>query len=82
MLKAAVLVVSVVALSACASQSTRAVYEKPGVTDAVRKQDQVLCTTSSVGAPRPDATIGALRFDRDFYDGCMKAKGYTPKAAS
>lgn len=82
MLKAAVLVVSVVVLCACAPQMPRIVYEKPGVADADRKQDQAKCTTSSVGSSRADATFGAVRFDRDVYDICMKAKGYTPRSAS
>lgn len=83
MLKTTVLVVSVVVLCACALQAPRTVYEKTGVTDADRKQDQAKCTTSSVGSARAEAaTIGAVRFDRDVYNICMKAKGYTPRSSS
>jgi hypothetical protein len=78
MLRAAPIVVSLVVLSACAGQAPpRPVYEKAGVSDAERKRDTQECTASSVAPPRSDATFGALRFEREVFDICMKAKGYT-----
>jgi len=77
MLKAAGTVVLLVMLGACASQGARRiVYEKPGAVDADRKRDQAQCATASVG-PRHYSMIGAMRFDRDLFDACMKGRGYT-----
>jgi hypothetical protein len=83
MVKAAVVVVSLVVLGACAGEVTsRVVYEKAGVADAERKRDIAECTTSSVAPSRADATFGAMRLDRPVFDRCMKERGYTPRPAT
>jgi len=80
---AAMLVGSLIVLGACASSAPpRIVYDKPGVSDADRKRDEVQCTTASVGTARPDVSLGMIRVDREAFDTCMKARGYTPRPAS
>ncbi len=78
---AAILVASLIVLGACATADPpRIVYEKPGVSDADRKRDEVECTTASVGKARPDVSLGLLRIDRESFDNCMKGKGYSARA--
>ena len=80
---AAILVASLVVLAACATADPpRIVYEKPGVSDADRKRDEVECTTASVGKARPDVSLGLLRVDRESFNNCMKDKGYSARAVS
>jgi hypothetical protein len=83
MVKATVILVgSLVVFGACASAPPRTVYDKPGVSDADRKRDEAQCTTASVGTPRPDVSLGMIRVDREAFDACMKARGYTARPAS
>jgi hypothetical protein len=84
MMKAAVILVgSLLVLGACASSAPpRIIYDKPGVSDADRKRDETQCTTASVGTSRPDVSLGMIRIDREAFEACMKARGYTPRPSS
>ena len=84
MVKTAAMVVgSLIVFGACASSAPpRILYDKPGVSDADRKRDEAQCTSASVGTSRPDVSLGVIRIDRDAFDACMKARGYTTRPAS
>lgn len=77
--RTAFLTVSLIAMLAigCATQKTRVVYDKPGVTLEQRQRDESYCVgvaaadTKSSWVPAWGAT------DRGTYEACMKSLGYT-----
>lgn len=63
----------------CASAAGRIVYDKPGVTQADRKQDEGACLREAVATDGSGRIFAPYLVDRDAYSSCMEARGYSAK---
>jgi hypothetical protein len=65
-------------LSGCAPSMTteRWFFQKPGMTDAQRKQDQRECLSDSIDPVGPIRMGEFIHLDRQSYEECMKRRGY------
>jgi hypothetical protein len=76
---AALCVLAVALVAACATPA-RPVWVKTGASEAERKKDHTDCLKAAATSSRETASFGAFSFDRDAYDRCMRARGYTAQA--
>jgi hypothetical protein len=68
-------------LTGC-GQSERRVYSKPGVTGAQQKQDQEDCVRSAVEVGETERRLlSAVPINREAFNTCMEARGYTGQPA-
>jgi len=66
-------------LSGCAPRMTTElwIFQKPGVTDAQRKQDRGNCLSQSID-PTGQVRMGEfIHLDREMYKTCIQQRGYT-----
>lgn len=61
-------------LSACAMQRT--VYERPGITEEQRKQDQATCIRAAISRDAEWRVLQIVQIDRGAYARCMENRGY------
>ena len=76
---AALLLAVALLLAGCASAAGRIVYEKRGVTPADRKQDEGACLWEAVATDGSGRILAPYLVDRDAYNRCMEAHGYSAK---
>jgi len=73
--------VFVLALTGCAAEPPRLVFEKAGAPEAQIKKDQRACLRASISAD--DAIVSnLLKIDREKYVRCMETRGYTIRTQS
>jgi PBP1b-binding outer membrane lipoprotein LpoB len=68
-------VVTAIFIGGCAAARDTMVYEKPGVSEEQKRQDEAACTLAALDTA---AQHGAafLYVDRDTVNDCMRARGY------
>jgi hypothetical protein len=54
-------------------------YDKPGVTQAERKQDENECLRAAIGSGEQPRFLAVYQIDREVYVRCLQARGYTAK---
>jgi hypothetical protein len=66
-------------LGGCAPRmsSERWIFQKAGMTDAQRRQDQRECLTQAIDPTGPLRLGEFIRLDRAIYEACMAQRGYT-----
>jgi uncharacterized lipoprotein YajG len=68
-------VLAAAVVGGCASASSTAIYEKPGVAEEQKRVDQAACARAAIdNADQRGAAY--LAVDRDVVDRCMVARGY------
>lgn len=70
-----ILLGAVVLVSGCAT-TTRASYEKPGVSDAERKRDENECLRSALDHTYRAHILIPIAIDREVFRSCLEARGY------
>ena len=76
----AALVLAVATLVAgCAGAAGRITYDKPGVTQADRKQDEGACLREAIATDGSGRMFAPYLVDRELYGRCMEARGYSAK---
>jgi hypothetical protein len=59
-------------------ESERRVYSKPGMTEAQQKQDQEDCVRSAIEVGEAERRLlSAVPINREAFNRCMEARGYT-----
>ena len=72
---ALVAVVFAAILAGCVAPRGKTVYEKAGVAEAAKQNDEAECTKASLDTAGP-RTAAPLAVDREAVDRCMQARGY------
>jgi uncharacterized lipoprotein YajG len=66
-------------LAGCAT-SPKVIFTKPGVSAADRERDENACLRSSVGLDDQSRIMVPFDVDRNAFQSCMAARGYTATA--
>ena len=62
-------------LAGCATK--RIAFEKSGVAQAEKQRDEGACLREALGAEGSDEILLPYHIDRDTFNKCMEARGYT-----
>ena len=69
----------VLLLPAAACATAQVTYDKPGVTQAERKQDEGACLRAAISSDEHARFLAVYQIDREVYVRCLQARGYTAK---
>lgn len=65
-------------LAGCATG--KVAFEKPGVAQAEKQRDEGACLREAVNAEGSDEILLPYHIDRDTFNNCMEARGYTAQS--
>jgi hypothetical protein len=54
-------------------------YDKPGVSEIERKQDENACLRAAISSDERARVFTVYQIDREAYGRCLEARGYTAK---
>jgi hypothetical protein len=66
-------------LSVVGCATTQISYDKPGVTQTERKQDESECLRAAIGTDERGRILSVYQIDREVYARCLEARGYTAR---